>query len=243
MRGTGGFLTPTGFQGGRGDVSRYRGGRCRDTPQTKTQSEAGSMDSFTIDDTGGSGTQDPDMRSTPVNTFTGEPASAAMREAQIADLENQIRELVGTEPKDFARATILIYDVLSLRDEPEQALAITRIFDLPAVVLFQVPPLVRMILQMDPTPAPVDLDAAVERIEDLSHLVIMALDGDTDADIVRQLVDLGEAVRTPPQDPRRAETISAAAARLTHHVNAFFFDRLTAIPALRSYVVGLELGL
>ncbi|VAW07291.1 hypothetical protein MNBD_ACTINO01-2153 [hydrothermal vent metagenome] len=201
------------------------------------------MDGFTIDDTQGPSTQSPDVCCSTVSTFPGEPITAVMREEHIADLEDQIRELVADEPKDFAKATILIYDVFRLRDEPEQALEVARLLDLPAVVLFQVPPLVRAILEMGPTPTTATLDAALERIDDLGHLVIMVLDGDTDADIVRQLVDLSEAVRTPLQDPRRVETISAAADRLTHHVNAFFFDRLTAIPELRTYVVGLELGL
>ncbi len=201
------------------------------------------MERITIDDTDEAAAPDPDVRSNLVLTFPDEPIPDAVKEVYVADLETRVRELVGSEPKDFARATILIYDIYRLGDEQETAREIAGLFDVPAVVLFQLPPLVRSIEQMGPTPTAAALDEALERLDDLSRLVVMALDGDTHADIVARLIDLGEAVGMIPRDPVRLETIATAADHLTHLVNAFFFDRLTAIPALRSYVVGLELGL
>jgi len=201
------------------------------------------MDRFIIDDTDQPPTQDTDVRPYTVPTPLREPIPVAMKETYITELEDQVRELVGSEPKDFARATLLIYDIFRLRDEQENALEISSLFDVPAIVLFQVPPLVRSIHRMDPTPTTATLDAVLERIDDLTRLVIVALEGHTDADVVRRLLDLREAVSAAHLDPGRYETVTAAADHLTHLVNAFFFDRLTAIPALRNYVVGLELGL
>jgi len=201
------------------------------------------MERITIGDTDEAAAPDPDVRSSLVLTFPDEPTPDAVKDVYVADLEARVRQLVGSEPKDFARATILIYDIYRLGDEPETAREIAGLFDVPAVVLFQVPPLVRFVEQMGPTPTAAATDEALERIDDLSRLVIMALDGDTHADIVARLTDLGEAVRMTPRDPVRLATIAAAADSLIHLANAFFFDRLTAIPALRSYVVGLELGL
>ena len=168
--------------------------------------------------------------------------SFTLGETDATSIEASVRELVGSEPKDFARATILIYDIFRLRDETGRASEIAGLFDVPATVLLQVASLVRSIRHTDPEPPDATVGAIVERINDLCRLVIMALDGNTDAAVVTHLVDLRDAVSTPHHTGRR-ETLDAAADRLTHLVNAFFFDRLTAIPTLRDYVIRLELGL
>lgn len=201
------------------------------------------MEQFTIVAADQPTTQDPSKSSLPTLTVLREPTPAEQRHAYVADLQDQVRELVASEPKDFARATILIYDIFRLRDERESAREMADLFDLPAIVLFQVPSLVRSIHLMDPTSASAIRIAAMEQIADLTRLVIMALDGEADAAIVCRLVDLSEAIATAHEDPDRLENVTAAADRLTHLVNAFFFDRLTVRPALRDYIVQLELGL
>jgi len=201
------------------------------------------MDSFIINDTDESPGQDPHVRSYIELTHRGERIPTDVKDAHVADLEDRVRELIGSEPKDFARAALLIYDIFRLRDEHEEARQIGRLFDVPAMVLFQVPPLLATIDRMGHTPPSATRDTVLGHIDDLNRLVIMALDGDADADVVTRLADLREVVSQTCGDRVRPEAVSAAAERLTHLVNAFFFDRLTAIPALRDYVVGLELGL
>ncbi|MCL1692886.1 MAG: hypothetical protein M3096_04305 [Actinomycetia bacterium] len=201
------------------------------------------MKRLVIDDTGRSTPRGRTARPDTVLILLDESVSVSVREAQVVELEDRVRELVGREPKDFARAAVLIYDIFRLSDERGLTREIARVFDLPAMVLYQVPPLVRSIHRLGPTPSTATRDAALERIDDLCRLVIMALDGDADADVVERLVDLRKAVSKTPTDPERPEAVAAAANRLTNLVNAFFFDRLTAMPVLRNYVVGLELGL
>lgn len=201
------------------------------------------MDRFIIDDTGGSPQEHLDVNSFVATTLPNDPIPAAIKEAYITDLDDRVRELVGSEPKDFARAAILIYDIFRLGDEPEKALEIGNVFDLPAMVLFQVPPLVRAIRRMGPTPPAATREAVVERIDDLSRLVIMVLGGEADAEVLRRLVDLRHALSATQEGSDRYEAVATVADHLSHLVNAFFFDRLTAIPAVRNYVVGLELGL
>ncbi|MCL1598979.1 MAG: hypothetical protein M3094_07330 [Actinomycetia bacterium] len=196
-----------------------------------------------IDDTDLPPTQGPGVSPYTVAAILGEAIPAAMREVYIADLDDRVRELVGSEPKDFARAAILIYDIFWHGDEPEKALEIGNVFDLPAMVLFQVPPLVRAIHRMGPTPPTATRAAALEQIDDLIRLVIMVLGGESDAEVLRRLDDLRHALSATQEGSDRYEAVTAVADHLSHLVNAFFFDRLTAIPAVRNYVVGLELGL
>jgi hypothetical protein len=201
------------------------------------------MDSFIINDTDHPGSRVPAEHSCVDDAaLEGERIAADVKDADLIRLEDTVRELIGSEPKDFARAALLIYDIFRLHDEHEKARQVARMFDLPAMVLFQVPPLVRTIDRMDhasPSPA---RDRVLERIDDLNRLVIMALDGDANVAIVRRLLDLREVVSQTRGDRARSEEVPAPGDDLIHLVNAFFFDRLTSIPAMRDYVVGLELG-
>ncbi len=166
-----------------------------------------------------------------------------LKDAYLTDLEEQVRELVGREPKDFARAAVLIYDICRLRGRDAEAEYLSRVFDLPAMVLYQVPPLLRAVCRADEAPAPCTRDSVLDRIDDLTRLVIITLEGDANADVVQRLRDLRYVVATGTDAAERSSAIASASDRLAHLVNAFFFDRLTAMPTLRDYVVDLELGM
>jgi len=163
-----------------------------------------------------------------------------LRDSYVADLESQVRILISTEPKDFARAAVLLYDICRVEGRDEEARYLSGIFDLPAMVLYQTLHLVRSV---DGDVTPDEMGKALTRADDLIRLVILALEGDTTADMVRQMVDMRNAISRIGGDPERAAAVSQAADRLTHLVNAFFFDRLTAMPTLRDYIVSRELGL
>ncbi len=168
---------------------------------------------------------------------------AQLRDSYIADLESQVSALIGAEPKDFARAAVLLYDICRLKGQDEEAQHLIGIFDLPAMVLYQTLHLVRALDPTDGAPTPEEVNRALTGADDLIRLVIMALEGDTTADIVGQMLDWRDAISRIGKHPELSAAISRAGDRLTHVVNAFFFDRLTAMPTLRDYVVGLELGI
>ena len=168
---------------------------------------------------------------------------AHLHDSYITDLESQVRETIATEPKDFARAAVLLYDICRLKGRDEEAQYLVGIFDLPAMVLYQTQHLVRAVDGPNRAATPEELDSAVTRADDLIRLVILALEGDTTADIVRQMLDWRDAISRIGEHPEPAAAMSRAGDRLTHIVNAFFFDRLTAMPTLRDYIVSLELGI
>lgn len=166
-----------------------------------------------------------------------------LRDSYLADLESQVSDLIGTEPKDFARAAVLLYDICRIKGQYREAQHLIGVFDLPAMVLYQTLHLVRAIDPADEAVTPEAMDRALTRADDLIRLVILALDGDTTADIVRRMLDWRDALSRIGEHPEQSAAISRAGDRLAHIVNAFFFDRLTAMPTLRDYVVRRELGI
>jgi hypothetical protein len=136
-----------------------------------------------------------------------------------------------------------LYDICRLKGQDEEAQYLTGVFDLPAMVLYQTLHLVRALDPADRATTPDEVNTALTRADDLIRLVILALEGDTTADIVRQMLDWRDAISRIGEHPERSAAISRAGDRLTHIVNAFFFDRLTVMPTLRDYIVSLELGI
>ena len=97
--------------------------------------------------------------------------SFTIDETDATSIEASVRELVGREPKDFARATILIYDIFRLRDETGHATEIAGLFDVPAIVLLQVASLVRSIHHTDQELPDSAAPEIVERIEEDTFLI------------------------------------------------------------------------
>ena len=110
---------------------------------------------------------------------------AHLRDSYLADLELQVRDLISTEPKDFARAAVLLYDFCRLEGRDEEAQHLVGVFDLPAMVLYQTLHLVRAIDPADGAATQGEIDAALTRADDLIRLAILALEGDTSADIIK----------------------------------------------------------
>ena len=172
-----------------------------------------------------------------------QPALRPVHNTSVTELESLVADLISTEPKDFARATVLMYDLCRLRGQDDQSRYLVDTFDLSAMVLYDVLALVRTLRDMDHDPTRPKLDAEFERADDLIRLATIALAGDTSADIIQHLIDLRDGISQSREDEGRVIAATRSGDRLAHLVNAFFFDRLTAMPALRDYVVRLELGL
>jgi hypothetical protein len=72
---------------------------------------------------------------------------AARRDSYIADLESQVSGLIGTEPKDFARAAVPPNGTCRLKGQDEEAQHLVGVFDLPAMVLYQT---LHLVCALDP---------------------------------------------------------------------------------------------
>ena len=157
-------------------------------------------------------------------------------------LEREIDDAIGREPKDVARAAVLIYDLCRVAGHTEEAAYLQEVFDRPALVLFQLSVLLRNVRRTPGGPPEGLLRDALVQVDDLLRFVRMSLDGETDPLLAPALVEFGDGIDTALRDGTTAD-LEACIDHLTNYVNDFFFDRLTARPALRSYVVGVELGI
>ena len=163
-------------------------------------------------------------------------------QAYVEHLEREIDGVIGREPKNVARAAVLLYDLCRVTGHAEEAAYLEQVFDRPGIVLFQLSVLLRSVqpaLLGSPDAA---LHEAAVQVGDLLRLVLLALEGVDDPAIVDALFDLHDSLEEAERSGR-PEAFASSVNHLTQHINDFFFDRLTALPALREYVVSVELGL
>ena len=64
--------------------------------------------------------------------------------------------------------------------------------------------------------------------------VIDALEGDQEAEIVRQLLRLRDSLQASASV--QSQPVEAARAQVINIVNNFFYERLTAVPSIKVYI-------
>lgn len=75
-----------------------------------------------------------------------------------------------------------------------------------------------------------------------SSPVVQALEGDEEAEIVRYLLRLRGALDEENMDDRWKAHVATVRAEVINLVNNFFHERLTAVPAIRTYIENVQAG-
>jgi len=70
--------------------------------------------------------------------------------------------------------------------------------------------------------------------------VIRALEGDQEAEIVRHLLRLRDALSRQEGKHELSVEAEAARAQVINIVNNFFHDRLVALPTIKTYIEGFQ---
>ena len=78
------------------------------------------------------------------------------------------------------------------------------------------------------------METILAQAETLILAVIGALEGDQEAEIVRQLLRLRDSLQA--SGTVQAQPVEAARAQVINIVNNFFFERLTAVPSIKIYI-------
>jgi len=69
--------------------------------------------------------------------------------------------------------------------------------------------------------------------------VVKVLEGEDELEVVRYLLRLYRALARQEEGLPLSPHVEAAQAELLNLVNNFFYDRMTAIPTIRTYLEGL----
>jgi hypothetical protein len=85
----------------------------------------------------------------------------------------------------------------------------------------------------------ITMDQLIEQADQLILAVIRVLEGDQEAEIVRLLLRLRDALNRQDSGQGLSAPAEAARAEVINLVNNFFYEKLTAIPTIKTYMDGI----
>jgi hypothetical protein len=143
------------------------------------------------------------------------------------------------EERNYGKAARRLYNIFRITGRYVEAAYIRELFDEPVTALYQVAGLLRALDEVADDPSDFDAAAMVAQVDQLIMSAIAALDGPEEAEMVRRLLRLRDALSGRADDVDRAGKIAGLRADALHAVNGFFERALTAIPSIRDYLDGV----
>ena len=177
--------------------------------------------------------------SIPLFSKLAEHVSADALDDYVQQLEKEVNKYLGEQP-NYGKAAKRMYNVFRLTGRYEEAAYIRELFDEPTTALYQVWSLIRTIDDVMKDPGSIPHDVVLEQTDGLILTVVQSLEGDEEAEIVRYLLRLRGALDEEGTDDRWNAHVSTARAEVINLVNNFFHERLTAVPAIRTYIENVQ---
>lgn len=154
----------------------------------------------------------------------------------VAQLQGEVRKYVSRDPRNYGKAAKRMYNVFRLSGRYEEAAFLRELFDEPAAVLYQVHAVIRTVEEASEPGSPITVDVVLAQVDALIIDVLRALEGVEEEEIVRQLLQLRDAVSRESKEGLRSAAVEAARARVINLVNNFFHDKLMGLPSIAAYL-------
>jgi hypothetical protein len=176
-----------------------------------------------------------DAASIPIFSKLARQVSSDALESYVEQLEHEVNKYI-TKDRNYGKAAKRMYNVFRLTGRYEEAAFIRELFDEPATVLYQVWSLIRTIEDAAQPGSTITLEALITQADHLIVAVIQALEGDKEAEIVRLLLHLRDAIARHEGGSVLNAPVEAARAEVINIVNNFFLERLNGLPSIKLYI-------
>jgi hypothetical protein len=140
------------------------------------------------------------------------------------------------EQPNYGKAARRLYNIFRITGRYEEAAYVRELFDEPVTALYQLAGLLRAVDEAADTDGVFEADAMVAQVDQLIMSAIVALDGPEEADMVRRLLGLRDALSGRVADDARAHGIAEMRRDAMASVNDYFERVLTGVPSIREYL-------
>lgn len=178
-----------------------------------------------------------EAESIPLFTKLAKQVAADAMDQYLEQLEQEVKKYV-TKSLNYGKAAKRMYNVFRLKGLYSEAAYLRELFDEPATILYQISALVRTVDEASAGDSQINQETITEQLDELILGAIDALEGAQEKQIVRRLLRLRTLVNDPSRE--RKQEVLEAQAELMSQVNAFFYERLMAIPGIRAYIEELQ---
>jgi hypothetical protein len=143
------------------------------------------------------------------------------------------------EQPNYGKAARRLYNVFRITGRYDEAAYVRELFDEPVTALYQLAGLLRALEEAADADGAFAPEAMVTQVDQLIMAAIVALDGPAEADMVRGLLGLRDALSGHRQDDDRSGSIAEMRREAMTAVNAYFERVLTGVPSIREYLDGV----
>jgi len=173
--------------------------------------------------------------SVPIFSKLAQHVSADALESYVAQLEHEINKYV-TKDINYGKAAKRMYNVFRLTGRYEEAVFIRELFDEPASMLYQVWSLFRTMEECTAPDSNIPIESVKAQADQLLMSVIRALEGDEETMVVKHLLKLRQSLDKQESGHSMHEDVETARAEVMNIVNNFFYEKMSAMPAIKIYM-------
>jgi hypothetical protein len=179
--------------------------------------------------------------SVPIFSKLAKQVSSDALDHYVEQLEGEVRKYL-TKDINYGKAAKRMYNVFRLTGRYPEAAYVRELFDEPTTMLYQVWSLIRTIDDISTPGSTISKENMLAQADNLILSVIRVLEGDKEAEIVRLLLRLRDALTRQEVGQELDSYVEAARAEVMIVVNNFFFEKLTAVPAIKDYIAERQKG-
>lgn len=181
-----------------------------------------------------------EAESIPVFSKLAKHVSSDALDDYVKSLEKEVKKYL-TRDVNYGKAAKRMYNIFRLTGRYEEAAFLRELFDEPTTVLYWVWSLIRTIDDCFQPGSSIALETLLAQTDELIMTVVKVMEGEKEAEIVRQLLRLRDLLSRQEQGAALSPQAEAARAEVINIVNNFFHEKLTAVPAIQAYMEHLML--
>ena len=153
----------------------------------------------------------------------------------VSQLRKEVKKYI-TKDINYGKAAKRMYNIFRLTGQYNEAAFLRELFDEPTTMLYQVWALIRTIDDCFKPDSSISGDTLLHQADELILAVTRVLEGVEEEEIVRLLLRLRDLLAKDVQSKELSPQAEAARAEVINVVNNFFFEKLTAIPAIKDFL-------
>jgi hypothetical protein len=176
-----------------------------------------------------------EAESLPLFTRLVEELSADAVDDYVDQLEHEVLKYTTKDP-NYGKAARRMYNIFRLTGRYAEAAYLRELFDEPTTVLYQVAAQIRTLDEADRPGAEFDQETLLRQTDALIMAAIAALDGRSEAEMVRHLLEVRNNLRGRRGSAERTAGVDEVKSEALRAVNDYFERRLTAIPSIKAYL-------
>ena len=176
-----------------------------------------------------------EAESVPIFSKLAQHVSADALDSYVAQLEKEINKYV-TKDINYGKAAKRMYNVFRLTGRYGEAVFIRELFDEPTSMLYQVWSLFRTMEECCMGGSDIPIDSVKAQADQLILSVIGALEGDEESMVVKHLLRLRRSLDKQESGHAMHEEVEAARAEVINLVNNFFYEKMTSMPTIKTYM-------